>query len=276
MNENRVDTNAYPLGPSEPVNTNAYPIGGSSAPIDSAATAAPSTPTPNGNLLNVYTGATTPPPGVALPPTAPQAPMKNYLSMAASGMGAAGSEAPMPQQTYPKQNGVGQNGFGIHPDTTREELADYLMNKIEAVESSGDPTNYPGKTKHLPYGAGDSKASGLFQYLPETWGGHGGYARAMDAPPEIQRQKMKQDLITSLTRFGNDPYKTVAFHYRQVNAHDPTSWDKPTPVKYKSGRTPETVSEYVYKILQAGNDKAGGRLHKYLQGVNSRRQVSND
>jgi hypothetical protein len=207
--------------------------------------------------------------------------MKNYLSMAASGMGAAGAEAPMPQQA-PKQGGIGPNGFGIHPDTTQDELVDYLLPKFQQVESSGDPTNYPGKTRHLPYGSGESKASGLYQYTPETWANYKGYARAMDAPPEIQTEKMKQDIKAALTKYGNDPYKTIANHLQPSVAHDPTRWDKPlthsngTPLKYKTGTIPPTVSQYVHSILQAGTDKAGSRFHKYLQGINPSRQVADN
>jgi hypothetical protein len=268
MNENRVDTNAYPLGPSEPVNTNAYPIGGSSAPVTAYG------PPPD----------SAPPQAPAPQAPAPQAPapqpsIQNMMSMASMGQPPAGSQPQISpsQQAYPKQSGIGPNGFGIHPDTTQDELVDYLLPKFQQVESSGDPTNYPGKTKHLPYGHGESKASGLYQYTPETWANYRGYARAMDAPPEIQTEKMRQDLKAALAKFGNDPYKTIANHLQPSIAHDPTRWSKPlthsdgTPLKYKTGTTPPTVSEYVHKILQAGNDKAGGRFHKYLQGINPSR-----
>jgi hypothetical protein len=283
----------------------AYPIGNEAYPVvDKSNPPAPVTAygqPPAGMLVGQHLrGQLNPLPNIpmgaepqasmqALTP-APQAqapqlpPMQNMASMASMMQPPAGAQPPMPtnQQAYPKSGGIGPNGFGLHPDTTQDELVDYLLPKFQAVESSGDPKNYPGKKDHLPYNAGDSGASGLYQYTPGTWGGYKGYARAMDAPPEIQTEKMKQDLKAALAKFGNDPYKTIANHLQPSVAHDPTRWSKPlthsdgTPLKYKSGRTPPTVSEYVHKILQAGNDKAGGRLHKYLQGVNSRRQVSND
>lgn len=53
--------------------------------------------------------------------------------------------------------------------------------KIAACESGGSPTAYNRS----------SGASGLFQFLRSTWAGHGGYAEARHAPPEIQWEKFR-------------------------------------------------------------------------------------
>lgn len=54
---------------------------------------------------------------------------------------------------------------------------------IIARESGGDPT---------VYNTSGSGASGLYQFMPGTWDGYGGYANAADAPPEVQQQKFNE------------------------------------------------------------------------------------
>lgn len=188
----------------------------------------------------------------------------------------------VPQQAYPTQKGIGPNGFGIHPDTTPNDIVDYLLPKFKAVESGGDPKNYPGKKDRLPYNHGDSSASGLYQYTEGTWNNYKGYPRAMDAPPEIQEEKMRADLALSLAKHGNDPYKAIANHYQPGLAHNPAVWNDNiknadgSDLVYKSGRKPQTVSEYVHSILQAGDNPAGERFNKYIQGANPHRTGGNN
>ncbi len=54
---------------------------------------------------------------------------------------------------------------------------------IIARESGGDPT---------VYNTSGSGASGLYQFMPGTWDGYGGYENAADAPPEVQQQKFNE------------------------------------------------------------------------------------
>lgn len=42
------------------------------------------------------------------------------------------------------------------------------------------------------YNTSGSGASGLYQFMPGTWDGYGGYANAADAPPEVQQQKFNE------------------------------------------------------------------------------------
>ncbi len=45
-----------------------------------------------------------------------------------------------------------------------------------------------------------SGAGGAYQALPSTWDGYGGYARAQDAPPELQDQWAREAINASGTR----------------------------------------------------------------------------
>lgn len=47
-------------------------------------------------------------------------------------------------------------------------------------------------------------ASGAYQYTNGTWNGHGGYRRAMDAPPHVQDERASADVRMFLERHGGD------------------------------------------------------------------------
>ena len=49
-----------------------------------------------------------------------------------------------------------------------------------------------------------STASGAYGFLDSSWGGYGGYARAKDAPPEIQDAKAAEHVAAILARNGGD------------------------------------------------------------------------
>jgi hypothetical protein len=201
-----------------------------------------------------------------------------YMAMMGSAPAGGVPEIPKPQQgtAYPKKGGIGQNGFGIHPDTTPDQIVDYLLPKFQDVESKGDPTNYIGKSKNIPYGnRTKNTATGLYGYTHDTWGNYKGYPRAMDAPPEIQTEKMKADLALSLAKHGNDPFKVVANHYYPAYASNHMKWEAPIPHNSKD-TPPMTVHQYVNKIFNAGSTPAGAKFAKYWQGVNPSGQSNNN
>lgn len=200
-------------------------------------------------------------PGAATTP-APYGPAPPAASPVASvpPSGAFQGPSSLPPNLQPRA--IGQNGFGIHPDVTVDELVDHLLPKFRDVESSGD---YKAKNP-----APNATASGAYGYTNDRWGNYKGYPRAMDAPPEIQDEKMRQDLLNSLQRFGNDPYKAVANHYYPAHARDPTKWDTPIPGKYGKPTNAMTVNQYVQKIFPSE------RVARYLQGVNPSRSSGNN
>lgn len=73
-----------------------------------------------------------------------------------------------------------------------DDVVGQIMVGIKRMESGG---NYRALN-------GGSGASGAYQFLDSTWGGYGGYRRAMDAPPEIQDARARQLMTAYYQRFG--------------------------------------------------------------------------
>lgn len=90
------------------------------------------------------------------------------------------------------------------PAATGPVSADQLAEAL-ALEESGNQ-NIVTKAK-------GSSASGYFQITDATWGKYKGYARAIDAPREIQKERATQLLSGYLTRFGGDVDMTLAAYY---------------------------------------------------------------
>lgn len=171
---------------------------------------------------------------------------------------APGPGYPLPGAAPIKRMTVGQNGFGLHPEVGHDDLVNYLLPRFKNVESSGDPGNYIGKHLGKAYDPSQS-ASGLYGYTEGTWNHYMGFPRAMDAPPEVQEQRMQQDLMGSVRKFGGDLFKAVASHYYPKFATDPTKWEDTIRDKY--GNPTQTVRQYLEKVLPAE------RVERYLNGV---------
>lgn len=236
------------------------------------------TPSPQGTAggygmpMNTY-GASTG--GAPSPATSSPSPLTGFAPLHAAmsgmyGMGQGTGAAIMPPQAPPQAPpggkralNVGQNGFGIHPDVTHDDIVDYLLPRFRSVESSD---NY--KAQHP-----DPKmtASGAYGYTDPTWNNFKGFPRALHAPPEIQDERMKQDLTASLARFGGDVFKATANHYYPAYSRDPSKWEDPLVDRYgKPIPKAQTVREYLEKVLPAE------RVARYLQGSDTNGQGSNN
>ena len=219
---------------------------GFSAPYGSAMPSP--APMPAGSAMGSYGG------GASAAPRMAAAPAMNGGDMMPPRMSAP---APPVQSTMAPTPTLGQNGFGVHPNVSHDDIVNYLLPKFKNVESGKPEGNYTAKN---PNGS----ASGAYGYIDSTWNHHRGYPRAMDAPPEVQDERMKQDLTQSLSRFGGDPFKVVANHYYPKYASDPTKWSQPIVNSYgKPIPNAPTVKDYLAKVLPAD------RVDQYMKGVNT-------
>ncbi len=192
-----------------------------------------------------------------------------------SGLGAVGAMAASPGDLVGRMAGamaprtVGNNGFGVHPEVTHDQIADYLLPKFKQVESSNDYTNYIGKKDKQPFSMTHT-ASGGYGYTNGTWNNYAGYPRAMDAPPEVQDRRMKEDLSAALHRFQGDPFKVVANHYYPRWAGDPTKWDQVPTNKYGQPIPgAQTIRQYIESVLPPD------RVGKYMSAAVPAPQLSN-
>jgi hypothetical protein len=210
--------------------------------------------------------------GAPMPSPAPAASPYGGGAPAAP-MAAPAAASPMPPLAGPLgppgPAGIGQNGFGIHPDVSVHELASTLLPGFKNVESSGDYKNYIGKSKGLAQDPTQT-ASGAYGYTDRTWNHYKGYPRAMDAPPEVQDERMKNDLTISLHRFGGDPFKAVVNHFHPASATDPTKWNSPPTDAYgKPIPNAQTPAQYAKRILPPE------RVDRYLSAVGGSNGGSN-
>lgn len=141
---------------------------------------------------------------------------------------------------------LGRVAGPVQPSGKRSDFtdADAPQNFEEYAQRLAHYESHGNATAANPH----STASGLYQYTDPTWGNFGGYRRAMDAPPDVQTQKFKQDFANRLAHNNGDLVATTGTHFLgakgfQKVMDDPTKLFQPvnaanrdtTPYSYLSG-----------------------------------------
>lgn len=86
----------------------------------------------------------------------------------------------------------------------QQELAAFMA----AIKKQESSNNYRAVGPRTKYG----NATGAYQFLDSTWGGYGGYRRAMDAPPAVQDARAAQLMSQYYQQFGDWSLVAVAWH----------------------------------------------------------------
>ena len=134
----------------------------------------------------------------------------------------------------------------IAGDLTVSELElPTILATIRQTESGG---NYTAQAR-------GATASGAYQYLDSTWAGYGGYARAKDAPPEVQDARAAEDVRRILAANNGSAAAVFASWYWPISLRDPSQLDI---VPMPGAGNKHTVRSYVELQL--------GRLTANLNG----------
>ena len=90
-------------------------------------------------------------------------------------------------------------------DPSPEELARFMA----AIRQRESSNNYRAESPHNP---GWGSAKGAYQFIDATWGGYGGYANAMIAPPNVQDDRARQLMSQYYRTYGSWDLVAIAWH----------------------------------------------------------------
>lgn len=130
------------------------------------------------------------------------------------GVGATHEQSiPVARRAAAKAMTLGASAWAaVQPGTTTTITActvDNAVATIRALESSGQ---YDAISR-------DGKATGAYQYQDATWAGHGGYMRAVDAPPDVQDARARADVERILAEHGDVAAVPVAWYWPRALEH---------------------------------------------------------
>lgn len=158
------------------------------------------------------------------------------------------------QQQYLPQNTQGRGVGAAIPLIGRDISLEEFANIHKQRESGG---NYQALNRQKP----GNTASGAYQYTDATWNNYGGYAKALQAPREVQDRRYREDLQNRLSKYGGDPFRAMTEHYLPALANDPRRWGE--RFKFKNGSTVDPVSKYLRQMVRG--TKLEAPLEEYLK-----------
>ena len=165
---------------------------------------------------------------------------KAFAEMAKRNIKDADSEARL--QEFYNALGFGGSVHGVPQNSATGGVVDTSIEGIEAfmwgLRQQESEQNYQARSRV-------TTASGAYQYLDKTWGNHGGYARAWQAPPATQDARARQDLAAAYRKYGNWEQVAAAHFAGPSWAADRSMWNRQPGTH---GTNP-TVNEYVAGVM---------------------------
>ncbi len=191
--------------------------------------------------------AVTPEPTAPLPPTNP-----------------TWTSAGVPRLVAPRVPGTGSLQLGRTPAGERVVLVDdveVILATIRQLESAG----------RYDIGPNRARASGAYQYIPSTWNNYGGYAEAYLAPPAVQDERARADVLRFLSMYGGDVSMVPIMWYYPRAAQDRSWMDRiPNP----AGGNRLTIRQYQTRWLEQLAANATVLLGTYVPAPSTPAAVS--
>ena len=154
--------------------------------------------------------------------------------------------------------------LGRTPAGERVVLVDdveVILATIRQIESAG----------HYEIGPNRARASGAYQFIPSTWNNYGGYPEAYLAPPAVQDERARADVLRFLTMYGGDVSMVPVMWYYPRAALDHSWMDRvPNP----AGGNRLTIREYQTLWLERLAANATALLGTYVAAPTTPAAVS--